>query len=295
MILGVPATPPGAENYIYGDGGPLRERCPGRRRSTRCGWTAQEVRSSLGEQPAGNAVRIDHARRGDSAARVKRDPRSARSARGTLPAGSSLGEMWVRSAGSRRVARRDGRPGGSPCGPRSARSGRDAERVGSSLDEGRSGNRAPWRGALARGEWRVYRTTFECGPGEVAYVPPRPTGVPVEAIEARGDIDVDDVPGPEHHVGPRDPVTHHLVAAGADRGREPLVPELAGRAAATRGVLNRADRRRTRPGWTFQAPRRWWLRRSTATRRRAAHLAWSCRSSGARTPRGAHWKRARGA
>ena len=67
----------------------------------------------------------------------------------------------------------------------------------------------------------------------------------MKAIEVRADIDVDDVPGPEHHVGPRDPVTHHLVPAGAHRGREPLVPELAGRAAATRGVLTYpADLRR---------------------------------------------------
>lgn len=135
--LGVPAPPPGGENYIWG--GRRRERSPGRSRSARCGWRAQEVRSSLGEQPSGNVVRMDLARRGDGAARVKRDPRSARSARGTLAAGSSFGEMGVRSAESRRVARRGGRRERSPGGPRSARRAREPDRVGSSLDEERSG------------------------------------------------------------------------------------------------------------------------------------------------------------
>jgi hypothetical protein len=55
--------------------------------------------------------------------------------------------------------------------------------------------------------------------------------------ERSGDIDVDDVPGLGHHRGSRDPVTDHLVPAGADRGREPLVAKLAGRAAATRVVF----------------------------------------------------------
>ena len=59
----------------------------------------------------------------------------------------------------------------------------------------------------------------------------------MEAVEAGGDVDVDDVAGREALVGARDAVADDVVPAGAHRGREAVVAELAGGAAAPRRVL----------------------------------------------------------